>query len=130
MQPPTNGHSGSDPFNSKFQSQDVGLLKQLLITEEKHKWKLIAKEINQRNKDSDQSTGSSSIEPEDDPLSLLNPNPGTKKTVSPTYVQRQYHSMLGLPKNSVYFGVLGSSLPYVVAEKGWDDIEEPGIPED
>lgn len=101
----------------------MGLLKQLLITEEKHKWKLIAKEINQRNKESDQSAGTSSIESEDGPQSLLNPNPGSKKTVSPTYVQRQYHSMLGLPKNSVYFGVLGSSLPYVVAEKGWDDID-------
>lgn len=44
------------------------------------------------------------------------------KNVSPTFVVKQYQQLLGLPNNALYFGTLGSSLPYVVAENGWDDI--------
>lgn len=47
---------------------------------------------------------------------------GNIKNVSPTFVIKQYQSLLGLPNNQQYFGILGSSLPYVV--HGWDAIEE------
>ncbi|EDK47479.1 hypothetical protein LELG_05660 [Lodderomyces elongisporus NRRL YB-4239] len=46
------------------------------------------------------------------------------KNVSPTFVIKQYQQLLGFPNNSLYFGTLASSLPYVVAEKGWSDIDQ------
>lgn len=97
---------------AKFTEQDVTLLRQLLVVGEKHKWKQITKEINQRNlvyRD-DHAWG------EEDVLGARN--------VSPTYVIKQYQNLLGLPKNQLYFGVLGSSLPYFVADKGWSELEE------
>lgn len=90
----------------KFTAEDVEILKLLLGAGEKHKWKQITKEINQARYGDN-----------------VEINGGMGKNVSPTYVVKQYQNLLGLPKNSVYFGVLGSSLPYVVAQKGWDDLE-------
>ncbi|CAK9439919.1 uncharacterized protein LODBEIA_P40190 [Lodderomyces beijingensis] len=46
------------------------------------------------------------------------------KNVSPTFVMKQYQQLLGFPNNSIYFGILGSSLPYVVAAKGWSEIDQ------
>lgn len=68
----------------------------------------------------------SSLELEED---LSNGQSGSlnRKTVSATYVVRQYQQMLGFPKTLGAFGDLGSSLPYAVAEKGWDDIDEDEI---
>lgn len=97
----------------KFCEQDVELLRQLLNVGEKHKWKQITKEINQRNLGREEQHWS-----EDEAASGA-------RNVSPTYVIKQYQNLLGLPKNSVYFGVLGSSLPYVVAEKGWSNLDVP-----
>lgn len=96
---------------TKFTEQDVSLLRQLLVVGEKHKWKQITKEINQRNLEyrDDQAWG------EEEGLGVRN--------VSPTYVIKQYQNLLGLPKNQMYFGVLGSSLPYFVADKGWEELE-------
>lgn len=37
---------------------------------------------------------------------------------------KQYQQLLGLPNNLVYFGTLGSSLPYVIAANGWNDIDQ------
>lgn len=96
-----------DP-NGKFTSLDISILKQLLPTGEKYKWKEITKEINKRSHERRKS-------PEG--------KPGLKN-VSPTFVTKQYQSMLGLPNNTMYFGTVGSSLPYIVAENGWDDIED------
>lgn len=98
--------------NPKFSENDVELLRQLLVVGERHKWKQITKEINIRLS---QRRGE---EIDDDDQSQL------AKNVSPTYVIKQYQNLLGLPKNLVYFGVMGSSLPYVVAEKGWDDLAD------
>lgn len=95
-------------LNSKFNTQDIQILRQLLLAGEKHKWKHITKEINSlssSNTNSNQSYGKQH-----------------PKNVSPTFVIKQYQNMLGIPSNNVYFGHLGSSLPYVVAEKGWDDV--------
>ena len=47
---------------------------------------------------------------------------GKLKNVSPTFVIKQYQALLGLPNNSMYFGLVGSSLPYVAGSNGWDDI--------
>lgn len=52
------------------------------------------------------------------------PNPVPLKNVSPTFVMKQYQQLLGLPNNLVYFGTLGSSLPYVIAANGWNDIDQ------
>lgn len=98
--------------NTKFSDNDVELLRQLLVVGERHKWKQITKEINIRLS---QRRGE---ELDDDEQAQL------AKNVSPTYVIKQYQNLLGLPKNQVYFGVMGSSLPYVVAEKGWDDLAD------
>lgn len=96
---------------AKFTEQDVSLLHQLLVMGEKHKWKQITKEINQRNLEFRDGHAWG----EEEPLGARN--------VSPTYVIKQYQNLLGLPKTQMYFGVLGSSLPYVVAEKGWDELD-------
>ncbi|KAI5958587.1 hypothetical protein KGF57_002432 [Candida theae] len=56
--------------------------------------------------------------------SASSPSPMPLKNVSPTFVMKQYQQLLGLPSNSVYFGTLGSSLPYVVAANGWSDIDQ------
>ncbi|CAX42414.1 conserved hypothetical protein [Candida dubliniensis CD36] len=55
-------------------------------------------------------------------LSGSSPSTIPAKNVSPTFVVKQYQQLLGFPNNALYFGTLGSSLPYVVAENGWDDI--------
>lgn len=96
----------------KFSESDVELLRQLFVVGERHKWKQITKEINVR---SAARRGEDVVADDDQGLLLA-------KNVSPTYVIKQYQNLLGLPKNLVYFGVLGLSLPYVVAEKGWDDL--------
>lgn len=111
------GHDGrratmSGPGGAKFSEQDVDLLRQLLVAGERHKWKQITKQINRRSAERrGEDLG-------DDDAAVL-----ATKNVSPTYVIKQYQSMLGVPKNLLYFGVLGLLLPYVVAEKGWDDLE-------
>lgn len=100
---------------AKFSDADVELLRQLFVAGERHKWKQITKEINHRSsiRRGEESSGLS------DDLGTLAP-----KNVSPTYVVKQYQNFLGLPKNLVYFGVLGLLLPYVVAQRGWDDVED------
>lgn len=126
-----------DKEATQFQEQDVELLKQLLPAGEKHKWKQIAKQLNRRNNNngdgncnengnSSETTSTrilSSLELEED---LSNGHSATpaRKNVSATYVVRQYQHMLGLPKALGTFGDLASSLPYAVAEKGWDDVDE------
>lgn len=103
---------------AKFSEHDTELLRQLLGAGEKHKWKQITKEINLR-----------SMARRDDPNQVSSDDERlgpTTKNVSPTYVIKQYQNMLGLPKNSVCFGVLGLSLPYVVADNGWADLEDTG----
>lgn len=92
------------PHSPKFSALDIDLLKLLLRPGEKHKWKQITKEINRRSlgRRGEMSDGKA----------------GSRKNVSPTYVMKQYQNLLGLPNNS-HFGVLGSSLPYVVSERGW-----------
>ncbi|GBL52605.1 hypothetical protein CAJCM15448_48790 [Candidozyma auris] len=128
------------PGPSGFQDHDVEVLKQLLPVGEKHKWKQIAKRINRRNaatninntnggaSDNGSSSVSStttgvsatpsSLESEDDL------GPGGRKSVSASFAMRQYQHMLGLPKAPNSFGDLGSSLPYAVAVRGWDDIDD------
>lgn len=58
------------------------------------------------------------------PTALTAPNHVPLKNVSPTFVMKQYQQLLGLPNNLVYFGTLGSSLPYVIATNGWSDIDQ------
>lgn len=107
--PPSNGivpnsaiASQNAVQSSRFTPQEIQTLKQLLGTGEKFKWKQITKEINiiasKRNE----------VE--------------QAKNISPTFVIKQYQSLLGLPNNQMYFGTLGSSLPYVV--HGWDAIND------
>lgn len=107
--------SGSHGVAGKFSDGDVELLHQLYSMGERHKWKQITKEINQRSalRRGDDISGVS--DDERNPLS---------KNVSPTYVIKQYQNLFGLPKNQNYFGVLGLSVPYVVSEKGWDDLAD------
>lgn len=107
LQPPPLLYLHSD-VNAKFSAQDVQILRQLLMAGEKHKWKHITKEINNMSSANNCSAS---------PYGKQHP-----KNVSPTFVIKQYQNMLGIPSNNVYFGQLGSSLPYVVAENGWDDI--------
>ncbi|WEJ96535.1 hypothetical protein PSN45_004074 [Yamadazyma tenuis] len=95
--------SGTGP-GSRFTPKEIHTLKQLLVTGEKYKWKQITKDINFVAARKNHETG------------------GNIKNVSPTFVVRQYQSLLGLPNNQLYFGLLGSSLPYVV--HGWDSLEE------
>lgn len=121
--------------SAHFQEHDVELLKQLLPAGEKHKWKQIAKQINRHNQtngngsenNSTSGTGRSgtlsSLELEEDLSNGQVPTSG-RKNVSATYVVRQYQHMLGFPKALGSFGELASSLPYAVAEKGWDDVDE------
>lgn len=104
---------------AKFTEQDTELLRQLFSAGEKHKWKQITKQINRRSlaRRGEPLLAVSSEDERLGPLTLT-------KNVLPTYVIKQYQNLLGLPKNSVYFGVLGSSLPYVVAENGWNDLDD------
>lgn len=102
----TGGVPGSNqPYAmaSKFSAQEIQILKQLLVTGEKFKWKQITKEINEEAKRRSGDTE-------------------RIKNVSPTFVIKQYQSLLGLPNNQLYFGMLGSSLPYLV--HGWDAVNE------
>lgn len=94
----------------KFCEQDVELLRQLLNVGEKHKWKQITKEINLASPHNAQFRQG---ELQGQVLT---------KNVSPTFVIKQYQTLLGLPNNATYFGTLGSSLPYVVSPNGWDDL--------
>lgn len=116
-------------YNSKFTPQDIQVLKQLLITGEKHKWKQITKEINyqaasRKNMVSDQGGFGCSSDDSSTPNSYVGgTSPGKLKNVSPTFVIKQYQALLGLPNNSMYFGLVGSSLPYVAGSNGWDDIQ-------
>lgn len=119
--PVTLNHLGQAPITgnhnhgagAKFSDSDVELLHQLYSMGERHKWKQITKEINQR----------SASRRGDDPSGISDDERSTlSKNVSPTYVIKQYQNLLGLPRNLLYFGVLGLSIPYVVAEKGWDDL--------
>lgn len=118
---------------SKFSDHDLQVLKQLLVTGEKNKWKQITKDINthalmRRNGVTDVNDlppDSQVSSPTDDSFNGgRGDGNGNSKNVSPTFVIKQYQSLLGLPNNQLYFGSLGSSLPYVVAERGWDDIQE------
>lgn len=88
--------------NSKFGPNEIHILMQLLLTGEKFKWKQITREINQESR-------------------RRNGNDGGKN-ISPTFVIKQYQSLLGLPNTQLHFGLLGSSLPYVV--HGWDAVNE------
>lgn len=121
---PTNLTSSNGNIGAKFTQTDIQILKQLLIAGEKHKWKQITKEINQSSPNNaghfrQQSTTSSNSNQN----SNNSPQNGNiAKNVSPTFVIKQYQSLLGLPNNALYFGSLGSSLPYVVAANGWDDL--------
>ncbi|CCE72466.1 Piso0_000037 [Millerozyma farinosa CBS 7064] len=116
---------------NKFSAQDMQLLRQLLVSGEKFKWKQITREINRQATSRRQSSVSSqstatSVEEEvfGGMSSELPHQTGAVKNISPTFVVKQYQSLLGLPSVSAYFGLPGSSLPYVVAENGWDDITE------
>ncbi|CUM64522.1 uncharacterized protein PRCAT00002127001 [Priceomyces carsonii] len=91
----------------KFSPQDIEILKQLLVTGEKHKWKQITKEINRASNKRNDRDG----------------HIQTLKNVSPMFVTKQYQNMLGLP-NASYFGSVGSSLPYIVSQNGWNDLNE------
>lgn len=125
----------SYPYNAKFTPQDIQILKQLLLAGEKHKWKQITKEINYQaagrrgevyhpsNDDSPNSTPSASNSGSAGAGSGNSINAQNVKNVSPTFVIKQYQSLLGLPNNTLHFGILGSSLPYVVASNGWDDLQ-------
>lgn len=117
---------------TKFLEHDIQVLKQLLVTGEKNKWKQITKEINlqalmRRNGVTRVQDLPSHLEVSSPTDELFNGSRGdghgNLKNVSPTFVIKQYQSLLGLPNNQLYFGSLGSSLPYVVAENGWSDIE-------
>lgn len=97
------------PENTKFTYEDAEVLKRLLPMGEKYKWKQITRNINleaarRRNE------------------TYVDENGGSNKNVSPTFVIKQYQALLGLPSNQLYFGLIGSSLPYVMTENGWDDI--------
>ncbi|KAG7192013.1 uncharacterized protein KQ657_002621 [Scheffersomyces spartinae] len=94
---------------SRFSPQDTQILRQLLLVGEKHKWKQITREINYRASKRRSSDANASEES----------NP---RNVSPTFVIKQYQLLLGLPNNGLYFGTLGSSLPYVADDDGWDSI--------
>lgn len=116
---------------NKFSAQDVQLLRQLLVSGEKFKWKQITREINRqatsRRQSSISSQSTTTLMEEEILGGLPGELPhqtGAVKNISPTFVVKQYQSLLGLPSVSAYFGLLGSSLPYVVAENGWDDITE------
>lgn len=108
------GRISNDSISNKFSPQDIQVLRQLLGPGEKHKWKQITKDINQNlpNNKNDNSAGQDKK------------NLGQAKNVSPTFVIKQYQTLLGLPNNALYFGTLGSSLPYVASTNGWDDIED------
>lgn len=112
------------PHSTKFSPQDMQVLKLLLVVGEKHKWKMITKEIiNQastRRNSSELSTKYSL--PDDDQASPSSAS--TSRNISPTFVIKQYQSLLGLPSHSAYFGTVGSSLPYIVAKNGWDSISD------
>ncbi|EGW35745.1 uncharacterized protein SPAPADRAFT_58949 [Spathaspora passalidarum NRRL Y-27907] len=138
--PPTNAQ-----LTSKFNAHDIQVLRQLLVAGEKHKWKQITKEINQTsNNNAAAAAAAAATNSQQSGYGYRNANSGgaggaagtganagaraggqsAPKNVSPTFVMKQYQSLLGLPNNSIYFGTLGSSLPYVVAPNGWDDIGE------
>lgn len=109
-----------DPQARKFTEKDVDVLFQLMALAEKRKWKEITKEINRlglRNRG----------EPIYSSLPLKTSSAPCSKNVSPTYVIKQYQNSLGLPKNTLCFGVLGSSLPYIVSPTGWDCIEQSSL---
>lgn len=128
--PPTNPQ-----LTAKFSPHDVQVLRQLLVAGEKHKWKQITKEINQTSNNNSHVSAAAAAAaggqygyqqgqgatPRSASIAGQQPAP---KNISPTFVMKQYQSLLGLPNNALYFGSLGSSLPYVVAPNGWDDIGE------
>lgn len=100
-----------------------------MVTGEKNKWKQITKDINihalmRRNgvtNVNDLPPDSQSSSPTDESFANGDGS-GSSKNVSPTFVIKQYQSLLGLPNNQLFFGSVGSSLPYIVSERGWDDI--------
>lgn len=102
-------------IRNKFSPQDITVLKQLLGAGEKHKWKQITKEINQ---------SSTSNRDSFDALYDGQKAQPVGKNVSPTFVIKQYQTLIGLPNNALYFGTLASSLPYVVGPSGWDDLND------
>lgn len=102
-------------IRSKFSPQDITVLKQLLGAGEKHKWKQITKEINQSSTNNRDSY---------DALYDGQKSQVLGKNVSPTFVIKQYQTLIGLPNNALYFGTLVSSLPYVVGPSGWDDLND------
>lgn len=114
-------------YNSKFSDDDIRLLREFLVNGEKYKWKQVTKEINSRSLIRRYETtyeGGRHPGPKsenDEGAGAPNSSTGIKN-VSPTFVMKQYQAMLGLPNHAVHFGTLGSSLPYVVAPNGWDDI--------
>lgn len=128
--PPTIGYPGTIPseapnvsYNSKFSDDDIRLLREFLVNGEKYKWKQVTKEINNRSlgrRYDSYETGRHPGPKNDNDEGAGAPN--SPKNVSPTFVMKQYQAMLGLPNHAVHFGTLGSSLPYVVAPNGWDDI--------
>lgn len=107
---------------AKFTSQDILILKQLLVAGEKHKWKQITKEINHAspNNRHHYRTQQQQQQGEDFP-------PTAPRNVSPTFVIKQYQAQLGLPNNATFFGTLGLSLPYVVSQLGWDELNYQDI---
>lgn len=109
------------PYHPKFTPLDIQILKQLLLVGEKHKWKQITKEINCQASKRRGDVKPAPHEPETAPGAS---SAATLKNVSPTFVIKQYQTLLGLPNNALYFGILGSSLPYVVANNGWDDLHD------
>lgn len=113
------------PYNPKFFSEDVRMLREFLVNGEKYKWKQVTKEINSRallRRHGLIHEASGISEPEEG--SSGRETTPTVKNVSPTFVMKQYQAMLGLPNHAMHFGTLGSSLPYVVAPNGWDDIPD------
>ncbi|CAI5759185.1 unnamed protein product [Candida verbasci] len=135
-------------INSKFSNHDIQILKQLLIAGEKHKWKQITKEINQSTNHNNHVLAAIQLAAEKGQTYYGNLTGGgysnkrvvngnspknihhltssniPTKNVSPTFVVKQYQQLLGLPNNTLFFGSLQSSLPYVVAENGWNDIPQ------
>ena len=111
--------SGPEDINSrllilsKFEEHDIQILKQLLVTAEKNKWKQITKEINH------QALIRRGVIP---PEGQVEEAFGNAKNVLPTFVIKQYQLLLGLPNNALYFGTIGLLLPYIISERGWDDI--------
>lgn len=120
-----NGEVPTVSYNPKFSEEDIRLLREFLVNGEKYKWKQVTKEINSQalnrrydaNYDGSQPNSLSS-----DPENVSQGLQTGVKNVSPTFVMKQYQSMLGLPNHAIHFGTLGSSLPYVVAPNGWDDL--------